>query len=617
DGNQERAPGFAFVATPVSNIAPAFDGWLQVQYYGAAYRFQTKFSSADSNVTTVNGEHGAGDPLLGRYHFVDSSSVVCGGTTGWYHSYALGSTTTWQPLHVNEADMLDFSAAVGSPTYTQYNDSTWDVSLALPCGDTTYFYSAFNFAVVIKRDTLNLKFVTAPGDTLPEPDVEITARAVVRGASGTGKVRFEIENHDYPGGVPDTLIWFLAGADTVVTPQEVSMNVDTAEVTLISTTYWGAVDVTARYIDANLDTLYEQTKRWPTDTDNDGIADGWEMDSLNGGSLSLPDTNGTPVANDVDWDWEMTTQFTNHHHGDGITKLSEYQGVMIGSSHCRLRPNVKEVFIDTLEAEYAAWAAQELETQLFLKTYLVAGAIGAGGVQTLPGSQPLMWLGENRATFSSYRNYIKIKDDGHKVKFPRQDTDSLANGLIVLGGRYWTGLRVTDPTCVANPACSPKIKSGVYYGRTTNPLYKNRGKVAALSQVFYTTIDNLLDASVNSIPESATHYFYYPIADGRDTSWTSIYNGTDIDGGGFGLVNPLDLLSPTTANDSLDGLSGGQNTSDIIRINTLHELAHAIGVGPNDTHPKSSSGPSPMQRGHGPYTVSTFSLLDKSQFRLK
>ncbi|MGA7304883.1 MAG: hypothetical protein WBW88_08410 [Rhodothermales bacterium] len=53
--------------------------------------------------------------------------------------------------------------------------------------------------------------------------------------------------------------------------------------------------------------------------------------------------------------------------------------------------------------------------------------------------------------------------------------------------------------------------------------------------------------------------------------------------GGFGLVNPLDLLSPTTANDSLDGLSVGQNAIDIIRMTTLHELGHVVGMGPGDT----------------------------------
>jgi hypothetical protein len=133
--------------------------------------------------------------------------------------------------------------------------------------------------------------------------------------------------------------------------------------------------------------------------------------------------------------------------------------------------------------------------------------------------------------------------------------------------------------------------------------------------VFHATIENLLDVSVNSIPESAVHNFYYTIVDGTGLTWYSLYRGNDIDGGGLGLVNPLDLLSPTNTNDSVDGHSGGQDTIDIRRMTTLHELGHAIGMGPGNTHDNMT--PSPMVEGHGPYNISTFRNQDKAQFRLK
>ncbi len=428
---------------------------------------------------------------------------------------------------------------------------------------------------------------------------------------------------------PDTTYTFLDGSTAPKTLQVITSPLDPAKVGITywvdTHAYWGVVWFIVKVFDPQGVPTFAWTTvnyKIPYDTDDDGIADGWEKE--NGGYLHLDslksDPDCTSAVPDTCWDMEETTQFTNTHDGDGITKLQEYQGVMIGSTHYRLSPTVKEIFIDTLEAEYAAWAAQQLETQLFLKAYLVAGAIGPNGSQSpaFPGTSQLRWLGENEATYANYRNYVKVKDDGHLRKQPRSSVDSLKNGFVVVAGRYWTGRRVTDPACTSNPWCAPVDSiNGIQYGMTQGPIYKiTKGEKASFSRIFDSTINGLLDVSTNSIPEATPlHYFFYPIADGRDTAWVSVYNGTDLDGGGFGLVNPLDLLSAAFSNDQVDAHSGGQDVSDIQRMTTLHELGHALGMGPGDTHDNTK--PSPMVVGHGPFNVSTFRSQDKQEFRLK
>ncbi len=414
---------------------------------------------------------------------------------------------------------------------------------------------------------------------------------------------------------PDTTFTWLDGTiDPKVIPVDPNGN---ALVIVESHAWWGVFHFDFVLRDKNGQVLRTGSTTWfPSDSDDDGIADAWEMDFLNGASLSLPDTNGVPVADDAEWDWEKTTEFVNHHHGDGITKLSEYRGVMIGPNHYRLSPMVKEVFVDTVESMYAGWAAQELENQLFVKAYRVAGLI-AHGMQRggFPGSLQLQWLGENETNGKVALNDIKVQDKGFGVKIPGLPRDSVMDGFIVTNGRYWTGRRVNGVLCNASPHWCYPDSLGVLYGETTTALYGNKTALdPTLSRVYVNTISNLLDVDVNSIPEFAVHTFVYPIPD-YVPLWVSQYTGQDLDGGGIGLVNPLDLLSRTGVNDEVDGYSAGESVADIIRLTTLHEVGHAVGIGPMNTHPL--TGESPMRIGHGPGSTDMFSLEDKAQFRLK
>ena len=217
--SHERVNLLANSSSVGAPVAP-FDGVVRVTFFGPAHRFITQFATSDSVAILLNGVEKSSTAVLDHYTLNSSILSNCGGN-GTYYGYTVpGITSTWLPIQVSEGDTLDFADGVGQALYSQQSDSVWDSSLEATCNLNVY-YSRIPFGVEVVRDTLHLEFITAPNDTLPQPGIHITARAIVKGAGGDGNVRFEIVNHDYPdpANAPDTLIWFLVGSDTLGTPQ--------------------------------------------------------------------------------------------------------------------------------------------------------------------------------------------------------------------------------------------------------------------------------------------------------------------------------------------------------------------------------------------------------------
>ena len=198
-----------------------------------------------------------------------------------------------------------------------------------------------------------------------------------------------------------------------------------------------------------------------------------------------------------------------------------------------------------------------------------------------------------------------VRDEGLPQPSPTNANDSTFNGIVVQG-RY----------LITRSLTAPPGRYRIQYGETTGQVHSGGG---ALSDVYEQTISNIW--TNNYLSEVAAHVFTYTITTAiSNPLWTSIYNGTDLDGNGppaRDLINPFDLLSPTVANDAVDGISAGYTQQQYLQAVTLHEVGHALGM---DTyiggdHPP--TGASMMRSGWGPGRVLTFTADDILQVQLK
>jgi hypothetical protein len=151
-----------------SPVAP-FDGWLRIFYFGNAYRFQVPFDSSDSLNVFVNETLAAQDALLGRYEFSSDTLARCEleGANAQYTEYAhIDTADTWQPIRVKQGDQIDFTAAIGTPSYTQFDTNLWSVKISELC-PTGIWNSSIDFGVSIDQDTLDLQ-IDEPKEVWPD-----------------------------------------------------------------------------------------------------------------------------------------------------------------------------------------------------------------------------------------------------------------------------------------------------------------------------------------------------------------------------------------------------------------------------------------------------------------
>lgn len=455
-----------------------------------------------------------------------------------------------------------------------------------------------------------------PATYLPSKDdvIEITATLVGGPPDASGSVTFSLPD-------PYEFEWDGIGGSS---PQAVTLQDGTATVSMKSLTWWGVATVQADFdLDGQPLTADQQI---PVDSDGDMIADAWE--DANGGR-SLGGASDDRAYNEE-------TSSGNQNHGDLFTKWQEYQGVLVGNSHRRLKPTRKEVFVDIQNASEGAWAVAEARSQLDIEIIEVAG-INTGAEQ-VAGPTLLKWIGDlqnNRA-----QGYIHIEDVGAFHSSPTTGQDYHQNGEVVVDGVY----SVDGSTAAAQQLGPTAAWGGVTFGQTS---YRSFDQTARKVKIYNTIISNLWRAGpppqTNSIPESVTHHFIFAVAvqqsganapDGMQ-GWRSRYSNMDLNGNGgpaIDLLNPFTLLSSTSTNDTYDDIVTGHSEQEFLRIVTLHELAHALRIAWHDPYQSQNSscatpnpdyachptsGNSVMRSGFGPAKVGLFTSSDISQMKLR
>ena len=373
-------------------------------------------------------------------------------------------------------------------------------------------------------------------------------------------------------------------------------------------------------------------KFWPEDNDLDGISDHWEIS--NGGTVCLDGCN--------DWDWDKETETeSSRFGGDGISKLREYQGAYVGSTHMRLTPDKREVFVDYDENPHGAWAINQVEQQLGIDVIAVDGLDDPHGEPVVVGDYPLRW----GATFPDDEAYHFILVDSVLYGSVGLDADPPPNmnekrenhryrGVKVQDGIYqWHDLSIYGETCQADANChwwtnlnSPPEEKvhGFVFGVTW------RDKLTNLrfwrSTAFLGVIDNIWsegnslpgDASSTDLAYQSTHVFDHEeeLEDGRPARHAYFPVSASSD-----PVNPFPLLSAGESvedNDPDPDRVLGVTKTEMARRVTLHELGHALGMWTEGAkpHPVEEDGPSVMRVGIGPGMNDEFSDKDKQQVRL-
>jgi hypothetical protein len=335
---------------------------------------------------------------------------------------------------------------------------------------------------------------------------------------------------------------------------------------LVCKEYWsyGSIEAVLGNDTLKVDTL---TFEVPIDTDDDYIADYWELRPRNGGTLSLGGS-----AQDGNWDEETSRNCPNK--GDGFTKMDEYMGYTWNNVHHRLSPNRKEIFFNTSLSSYGSFIKKEIANQLDVDTV------------ELNSRPDLLMCG------TKLIQGIEIHD-----KNSRSGTN---NGIFIQNS--------------VSAGHGPNITFGQCRG--------NKGN--ALVEIYVQTFRNVY--LNNSISENFKGTFIFPIADSSGfVIYEAVYDGTDMNGNGNNtdLINPFDLLSPKNAvrpntkadNDSIDSRIVGIDLNTAIENNVLHEVGHAVGMAPGNAHP--ATGYSPMRSGIGPAHNDTYSTNDINQFILK
>jgi hypothetical protein len=359
--------------------------------------------------------------------------------------------------------------------------------------------------------------------------------------------------------------------DKTITPKTISLTGNSIDAELVSTSYGSVVTLRAVLI-RNGHKLDSAQLQLPIDTDGDQMADVWELDPVNGGTLSLGKNN----QKDRDWDEEKSRG--NSNDGDGYTKWDEYLGTVINGAHARLKPTRKEVFFDTSLAGEGAFVKQEFQTQLDVDVFEIGGAGFVMAGTKVP-------------------NKVELKD---KINYSQTD-----NGLIYVSSQRTTN---TEYPHYGNTS----VTAGTYNG--------------GRSEIYTGTMANIW--LNNSFKESKSYKVNYKITDiNGDRDYYAVFDGTDINGDGdtTDIINPFDLLAPSQSafksntkadNDPIDGLIATISQQQKHRNTSLHEAGHAVGIVPNNNgHP--TSGQSVMRSGIGPGQIPTFTPAQIKQMNLK
>lgn len=484
----------------------------------------------------------------------------------------------------------------------------------------------------LQIDILDIVLTVDVGpDYLPMADsiIGVTIRVPSKSASSPGySVMLKVLNYDYGDG---------AETFTIKDDQD-SVGFRVAPDGMISTyvtshQYWGVATVIATITGPSFSELkgVADTVSFPQDVDMDGIADSWEMS--NGGLAMSDSTNlcDDPIPQQVcqDGEWDEETSPGSYNNGDGLTKLAEYQGALVGSKHKYLSPKKKEVFASfdqNFDDSDVVWAIQRIETQLGVDVRRVGGytsfsipAVANGDPDSL-----LTWLGE--LSHQPYRNVIIVNRLGTKHDVPMGTSELLENGLFVQFGIYTvSGLFAGSQACNSSlDDCRRMSIPGVrsLFG-TASPLYLGSGSRIKIWDGFTENIHQH-----NSIPESVNHEFKFGIVgqSGRVEPWYASYSNRDLDNSGeppADEINPFDIMSPSrfTNDEPPDGIVAGRSEAERVRVTLLHELGHSLGMYAEkkcdgmECHPV--TGDSVMRPGMGPGKSTSFTTDDIRAMRLK
>ncbi|MFN4958781.1 MAG: hypothetical protein ACK5E7_14620, partial [Cyclobacteriaceae bacterium] len=405
---------------------------------------------------------------------------------------------------------------------------------------------------------ITLSVDKTPATYLPIKNDSIKATATINTPADSCEVRF----------ILITAIDFTF-KDKTITPKTLPLTSNSIDAELVSTSYGSVVTLRAVLIrkGVKLDSAQLQL---PIDTDGDQIADLWELDPANGGTLSLGKNN------QKDRDWDEDKSIGNSNDGDGYTKWDEYLGTVINGVHTRLKPTRKEVFFDTSLAGEGAFVKQEFLTQLDVDVFEIGGA----GFVMIGTKVP---------------NTITLTDKQHHM----------ANDGLIWVNNQRTANREFPQFGNTN------ITAGTYNG--------------GRSEVYTGTMANIWLNNVYQ--ESQSKIIDYLITDVTgDFRYYAVFDGTDINGDGdtIDLINPFELLSPKKAafksntkadNDPIDGLIATISQQQKHRNTSLHEAGHAVRIVPDNIHP--TSGQSVMRSGIGPGQVPTFTPAQIKQMNLK
>ncbi len=460
----------------------------------------------------------------------------------------------------------------------------------------------------IELEAISVDLDKDPSTYDPQPDSIITAEATVADALPGFSIRFELGNHDPADPV---FTWSDGTTDPkTFTPDGNGM----AQIAVKSTSYWGVARITANYVSDQDSVVGSDWIEIPEDIDNDGIADWWEDAQT-----------ATGIESDGSWDEDPNPDPDIVAVGDGISKLLEYQGVLIDGVHHRLTPDSMEVFFDVHNAGSGGlWAADTAIKQFGLKGIIVEGLeMGniAAPTEIFPGNTPLHWLGNTdpRTNFNLVSDSV-LPHQGSGLS-DREEND---NGLYVANGKYYWGDEVIDQGCkpVSDQLlkCQPRGSAGGPFLGDSELISSAR---FGRAWVYRGTIANLFDVGANWIHESFTHTFFKSVATricrlGCPRNYFSaVYDGSDFDElAGLNDVDPLELLSEhddVYSNDKVDSLITGMSEADIAETTFLHEIGHLF----NLAHDRRTYEASPMRTGFGPAKARVFTRADKHEFRLR
>lgn len=486
--------------------------------------------------------------------------VTGGDTTAVSAAIPYGELSSAEILFVADGTWPETATAVSVQARQEGDDAT-----------------AGSASVTVLAPALELVLSVDPTTYLPAEDDELTAAVHLRNfpEGGDRRVRFELtQAHEFE--------WATGGN----APLEVVVEGDSAQAVLKSLTWWGVATVEATF-EPNGARRFSASRQVPLDTDGDTIADAWELDPANGGTLALGST-----SMDGGWDEEMPQ---STYPGDGFSKLEEYQGFVYGAAHVRTNPyDGRDLFVNTTNAPATGQFAVDGLRQL--------------GLTPTPAGSDAVFLAASTTPVTA-ASLLEVN----------RTNSSVDNGI------FFTSTGASIPN-------KPPLTLGI----TRRASASQRG----VSYVYLKTIDNVFNA--NTIPENVVStttpcplevQWPVPTTSGSQT-YVAVFDGSDLNGNGTRTdpINPLDIAGPavyrpsTTCTGNRIALTSGNRPEDGV-IATLtqpkvvlrtgrHEFGHqAIWYGVGIDHP--GAGATVMRQGIGPAKVGSFNANDIANIRLK